>query len=132
MLTKEQALAKAKDELSYSSYMTESGANSGLRKIHENRLEWLVPLVVMAEHGLYDTISWISPNVLLPENAPENAGRKSIPCLVCVKSRYPNGKPNIEKRMRQIDPWRGKWGWSKMRGDDVVKWAPLPYPKEYQ
>lgn len=131
-MTKEKVLKKAKEELSNSIYMTECGSNGGLRKIHENRIEWLAPLVTMAEEGLYNSVNWINPTVLLPENLPENNGRKSIPCLVCVKSRYPKGKPNIEKRMRQYSSWYGRWEWSKLRGDDVVMWAPMPYPKEYR
>lgn len=131
-MTKEEALAKAKKELELDNYVAETGINTGLRTIHENRSAWLSLVVGLAEKGLNNSIDWKNPSVVMPEDLPENAGRKSIPCLVCVKSRYPNGKPGIEKRMRQFNSWLGRWEWTKLRGDNVTHWAPMPYPKEYQ
>ena len=132
-MNKEEALAKAKSELALDTYFAETSTNAGLVKIHTNRAEWLSILIALAEKGLYESVDWKDCSVIMPENLPENEGRKSIPCLVCVKSRYPNGKPNIEKRMRQMDTWFGnKWSWSKLRGDDVLMWAPMPYPKNYK
>ena len=131
MLTNEEALQKAKQELSTSRYMAEYSFNNGLQKIHSNRVEWLALLVSMAEDSLYNTVKWTDSSIIMPENVPENAGKKAIPCLVCVKSSHPNGKPNIEKRLRQISRWDGKtWEWSKLRGSNVTHWAPLPYPRE--
>lgn len=128
MLTNEEALQKAKQELSTSRYMSECSFNNGLQKIHSNRVEWLSLVVSMAEDSLYNTVKWTDSSIIMPENMSENAGKKVIPCLVCIKSRYPNGKPNIEKRMRQLR-WDGKtWEWSKLRGSNVTHWAPLPYP----
>lgn len=44
---------------------------------------------------------WISVKERLPEELPENTGRKTISCLVALKSCYPKGKATIQKRQRQ-------------------------------
>lgn len=74
---------------------------------------------------------WISVKKRLPEDLPENSGKKVIPCLVSLKSCYPNGKPNTQKRQRQLiyygpDDWR--WEWSRIGASRVTHWMPLPEP----
>lgn len=75
---------------------------------------------------------WISVNDYNPEDLPENKGKKVIKCLVAVKSRYPKGKPNIEKRQRQwFKDCNGEfveWEWSRLRGETITHWMPMPKP----
>ena len=35
------ALSKAEQELSRASYLSESGSNAGIRKMNDNKVEWL-------------------------------------------------------------------------------------------
>ena len=134
-MTEELALSKAKEELALSIYLQEVSPNSGLSTIHSNRCEWLSMIISMAEKKYSP---WVDCSLIMPESLPENEGKKVIPCIVAVKSVYPNGKPNIEKRMRQRTDRDGverfgdspKWEWSKCRKDRVTHWMPLPYPPE--
>lgn len=77
-------------------------------------------------------MGWISVKKMLPEELPENLGRKSIPCIVALKSCYPNGKPTIQKRQRQwIPSYDGMfigWEWSRIGSQRVTHWMPLPDP----
>lgn len=76
--------------------------------------------------------NWTSVKAWLPEELPENKGKKVIPCLVAVKSRYSKGKPNIEKRQRQwLKDCNGEfveWEWSRLRCEQITHWMPLPEP----
>ena len=82
--------------------------------------------------------SWNSAKKILPEELPENIGRKTIPCLVALESRYPNGKAIIQKRQRQWVRHEGFFaGWEWSRGASrngtarITHWMPLPEaPKE--
>lgn len=73
---------------------------------------------------------WISVKDRLPENLPENAGRKVIPCLVAMASCYPKGKPIVQKRQRQLQYYgsRKEWEWSRIGSSRVTHWMPLPEP----
>ena len=77
-------------------------------------------------------MGWISVKKMLPEELPENSGRKSIPCIVALKSCYPNGKPTIQKRQRQWIQHHDKafvgWEWSRIGSQRVTHWMPLPDP----
>ena len=76
---------------------------------------------------------WISVEERLPEDLPENKGKKVIPCLVSLKSTYPNGKPNTQKRQRQLQYYGsngGVWEWSRIGASRVTHWMPLPEPPE--
>lgn len=76
-----------------------------------------------------DNLSWIPVTERLPEELPENEGKKVIPCLVSLKSTYPNGKPNTQKRQRQLQYYGGegwKWEWSRIGAYRVTHWMPLP------
>ena len=46
------ALDKAEQELTRASYLSESGANAGIRKMNDNKVEWLRWVVYLAQHGL--------------------------------------------------------------------------------
>ena len=73
---------------------------------------------------------WISVKDRLPENLPENSGRKVIPCLVAMASCYPKGKPIVQKRQRQLQYYgsRKEWEWSRIGSSRVTHWMPLPEP----
>lgn len=75
---------------------------------------------------------WISVKERLPEDLPENTGRKTISCIVALKSCYPNGKHTIQKRQRQWIPhYDGSfvgWEWSRIGANRVTHWMPLPEP----
>ena len=77
---------------------------------------------------------WISVEERLPEDLPENKGKKVIPCLVSLKSTYPKGKPNTQKRQRQLQYYGSAgwvWEWSRIGSSRVTHWMPLPEaPKE--
>ena len=47
-----QALEKATQELNHASYLSESGANAGIRKMNDNKAEWLRWVVYLAHYGL--------------------------------------------------------------------------------
>ena len=75
--------------------------------------------------------TWISVKDRLPEDLPENKGKKVIPCLVSLKSTYPNGKPNTQKRQRQLQYYGSEgwvWEWSRIGASRVTHWMPLPEP----
>lgn len=46
------ALDKATQELNHASYLSESGANAGIRKMNDNKVEWLRWVVYLAQNGL--------------------------------------------------------------------------------
>ena len=46
------ALNKAEQELNHASYLSESGANAGIRKMNDNKVEWLRWVVYLAQKGL--------------------------------------------------------------------------------
>lgn len=123
MLTNEVALEVARKELDSAMYVIETSTNPGLRKIAENKVSWLSALIRMAES--YCNFHWIPCSLALPEETPESAGKQVIPCIVAVRSKYPNGRPNIEKRVRQ-QKRNGEWEWSKSKKDRITHWAAMP------
>lgn len=123
MLTNQEALVIAKQQLSRALYDMDTCANKGLCKIAENKVDWLSRLVSMAES--YCNFHWVDCSVVLPESVPENADKQVIQCFVAVQSRYPNGKPNIEKRMRQ-QKRNGDWEWSRGKKERITHWAAMP------
>lgn len=50
--TVEAALNKAKEELSYATYLEDCGVNAGIRKINSNKTDWLKWVIYLAEIGL--------------------------------------------------------------------------------
>lgn len=50
--TMKTALNKAEQELTHASYLSESGANAGIRKMNDNKAEWLRWVVYLAQRGL--------------------------------------------------------------------------------
>ena len=128
-LTNEQALELAKRELSRAIYESETYVNPGLAAIWSNKAEWLSKLIGMAESS--SNFHWVSCDLIMPESVPENAGKKVIPCIVSIKSRYPNGKPSIQKRMRLFRRYpEPHWEWSQSNKDRITHWAALPNPPE--
>lgn len=123
MLTNETALFIAKQKLDRALYDMETSTNKGLCRIAENKVDWLSKLVHMAES--YCAFHWVDCSLIMPENTLENADKQAIPCIVAVRSKYPNGKPNIEKRMRQRKR-NGEWEWSKSKKDRITHWAAMP------
>ena len=79
---------------------------------------------------------WISVEDRLPEDLPENKGKRVIPCIVALKSCYPNGKATIQKRQRQVlynyDFDMCGWEWSRIGKSRVTHWMPLPEPPEVE
>ena len=79
-------------------------------------------------------MEWISVKERLPEELPENKGRKTISCLVALKSCYPKGKATIQKRQRQWIPYYDGsfvgWEWSRIGAQRVTHWMPLPAPPD--
>jgi hypothetical protein len=52
MKQKEDALEKAKAELSLATHLHECGGNAGIRKMNANKVDWLKWVVYLAERGL--------------------------------------------------------------------------------
>ena len=80
-------------------------------------------------------LDWISVKDRLPEDLPENEGRKVIPCLVSLSSVYPNGKPTTQKRQRQLQYYGSAgwaWEWSRIGSSRVTHWMPLPEGPEVE
>ena len=124
MLTNKEALEVARRELSQAMYVVERcDSNPGLRKIAENKSDWLVRLIQMSES--YCNFHWLSASLLLPENALVNAGKQSIPCMVAVKKKAAS-EPVIEMRVRRKKRFGNGWEWSRGNRDEVVWWANLP------
>lgn len=126
---RDKALTIAKRELAKAGWISEVERNPGLAKIAANKAAWLSTLISMAESS--SNFHWVSCDLIMPESVPENAGKKVIPCIVSIKSRYPNGKPNIQKRMRQFRRYpEPHWEWSQSNKDRITHWAMLPNPPE--
>ena len=51
IFTEQEAIAKAEQELSTSSYIAECTLNPGMRAIHKNRCQWLSVIVRLAKKG---------------------------------------------------------------------------------
>ena len=52
MMTFEEAIKKADEELDKSIYYAECGSTTGLRRAYSNRAEWLAVIVYLAKKGL--------------------------------------------------------------------------------
>ena len=70
---------------------------------------------------------WIPVSERLPEDLPENKGKKVINCIV-AHAPYTNGKLTSQFRQRKWGNWDDKWYWSKNGGCTVTHWMPLPQP----
>lgn len=55
------AVEKATKELNHASYLSESGANAGIRKMNDNKVEWLRWVVYLAQKGLEDEMRMTEP-----------------------------------------------------------------------
>ena len=81
---------------------------------------------ILIENGV--TIQqWIPVTERLPEEMPENKGKKVIGCIV-AHDPYGNGKLKSQFRQRQYDKYSNKWYWAKIGGCTVTHWMPLPEP----
>lgn len=70
---------------------------------------------------------WISAEDWLPENLPENKGKKIINCIV-AHPRGGTGKLESQFRQRKWDRRRAEWYWSKIGSSTVTHWMPTPEP----
>ena len=52
MMSFEEAIKKADEELSKSIYYSECINNEGLRKVHSNKADWLSQVIFLAKKGL--------------------------------------------------------------------------------
>jgi hypothetical protein len=52
MLTDKEALKKANDELRNAIWLSECGKNAGIRKMNENKCDWLSIVIYLAEQGM--------------------------------------------------------------------------------
>ncbi len=80
--------------------------------------------VVQCKHAQ----QWIPVTKLLPEDLPENEGKKVIGCLVAYKP-HKNGKPVSQFRQRGYSEGRG-WYWMKLGAHNITHWMPMPEPPE--
>lgn len=69
-------------------------------------------------------MDWISVKDSLPEDLPENAGKKSIKVLVAIKERYGYC---VRSQTRLFDSWYERWEWKYAAGS-VTHWAKMPDP----
>lgn len=123
MLTDKEALEVARRELSQAMYVVEHCDNNpGLRKIAENKSDWLVRLIHMSES--YCNFHWTPSCALMPENALQHADKDSIRCVVVVADR--SGSPIIDICTRKKSKLKKQWVWSGHRPADIIWWADLP------
>lgn len=66
---------------------------------------------------------------LMPEDLPENAGKRLIPCIVTRAPVKGKKKPTTHFVQRVYDEGRG-WYWQKLGNDRVTAWMPMPAPYE--
>lgn len=52
VLSMQEAIDKARVELSKAIYLSECGSNAGIRKINENKTAWLSWVVYLADRGI--------------------------------------------------------------------------------
>ena len=82
----EQAIEKAKEELSRASYLEECGANKGLRKMNANKAEWLSCLIYLAERCLSeDNNGQMKETVTINESCKECLVGEELKKLVEAK-----------------------------------------------
>ena len=70
---------------------------------------------------------WIPVSEMLPEDMPENKGKKVINCIVAHPP-YKNGKLVSQFRQRKYGGDDYGWYWSKIGSCCVTHWKPMPEP----
>lgn len=80
------ALDKATHELDQASYLSECGANAGIRKMNDNKVEWLRWVVYLAQHGLEEEQRRADQVNETAEEA-EDGGWMPFKCEDCVANK---------------------------------------------
>lgn len=70
---------------------------------------------------------WIPVTERLPEDMPENKGKRVINCIVAHLP-YKNCKLVSQFRQRKYGGEDYGWYWSKIGGCSVTHWKPMPEP----
>lgn len=122
MLTNEAALSVARKELANALYKVDTCNNPGLRKIAENKADWLVRLIQMSES--YCKFHWHACSVLMPENSINNENKDKIICIVA--SMLKSGDFVIDLCTRRKSRFSKRWVWGRGVKGEIVWWADLP------
>ena len=78
-----EAVEKAKEELEKASYLSESGANAGIRKMNSNKADWLNWVIYLAEQGLKEEQRMLEP----ADEEGEDGGWVPFKCEDCIANK---------------------------------------------
>ena len=91
------------------------------RPVLEGAADYLITNGVTIQH-------WIPVAEKMPEDLPENSGKKKIPCLVAY---YPgNGKKRIVQFRERRAGGPNGWYWPKVGACSITHWMPMPEAPE--
>ena len=69
---------------------------------------------------------WISVKDRLPEDLPENKGKRAIKVIVCTVGRFNNSKTVRTMTRGRMYDWDHAWNWPGSM--EVTHWMMLPEP----
>ena len=84
------ALDKAVKERNHASYLEESGANAGIRKMNANKAEWLSWVIYLAERGLEYEKSLSEPIVATAKEESKTDYQKAYMLFQLIKDNLLN------------------------------------------